>query len=345
MADIRIINPIEFEGWDDMIAPLPGSSFFHTVAWAKVLSESYNYKPAYFTLFRDDKVAGLIPVMEVNSILTGHRGVSLPFTDFCEPIVSGDLQFKEVLQELITYGRQQGWKYLELRGGQSLLPGTKPSEEVWDHTLNLSPDENNVFSALKDSTRRNVKKAIKKGVEVKILNSAEAIRNFYRLNCITRKHHGVPPQPYHFFRNVYEHVIAKDLGFVSLAFFQGKSIAGNMYFHFNEKAIYKYGASDQRYQDLRASNLVMWESIKWYCLNGFEELHFGRTELKHQGLRQFKIGWGVQEHLMSYFRYDFGKNSFVTGESRIKPFQEEVFRNTPIPLLKILGGLLYGHMA
>ena len=72
MTDIRIINPIEFEGWDDMIAPLPGSSFFHTAAWAKVLSESYNYKPTYFTLFENNRLIGLLPVMDVNSILTGQ---------------------------------------------------------------------------------------------------------------------------------------------------------------------------------------------------------------------------------------------------------------------------------
>jgi len=49
-----------------------------------------------------------------------------------------------------------------------------------------------------------------------------------------------------------------------LASHKGKNIASAVYFHFGDKAIYKYGASDRKYQHLRANNLVMWEAIRWF---------------------------------------------------------------------------------
>ena len=154
-----------------MILRLPGSSFFHTAAWAKVLSESYGYKPTYFTIFEGNRLTGCLPVMDVNSILTGRRGVSLPFTDFCEPITDDSLHFHDLFEYAKSFGKQCGWKYIELRGGHHFLSDAVPSQTFLTHTLDLLPDENKMMANLRDSTRRNIKKAVAEGVTVKVLNT------------------------------------------------------------------------------------------------------------------------------------------------------------------------------
>jgi hypothetical protein len=73
MTEIQIINPIEYPGWDELLLTSTQSTFFHTSAWAKVLSESYKYKPLYFTIIEKGMLSALIPVMEINSFLTGKR--------------------------------------------------------------------------------------------------------------------------------------------------------------------------------------------------------------------------------------------------------------------------------
>ncbi len=343
--ELRIINPLDIPDWDEQVLRLPNYSFFHSAAWAKVLSEAYKYKPTYFTFFEDNKLTALLPAMDVNSILTGHRGISLPFTDFCEPIADSNLNFRTLFEHAVSHGKKSGWKYIELRGGQTFLPDTVPSQTFLAHTMDLFPDEKKIMNNFRDSTRRNIKKAITEGVTVNILNTREAVKEFCRLNCLTRKEHGLPPQPGKFFQAIYKHIISKGHGFVALAYFQGKAIAGNIYFHFGEKAVYKYGASNKTWQHLRASNLVMWEAIRWYCRKGCEQMHFGRTEEDHQGLRQFKMGWGVQEHAVSYSKYDLRKGNFVKQKNKVTFFQNSIFCRMPVPLLKITGSLFYGHMA
>ncbi len=174
--------------------------------------------------------------------------------------------------------------------------------------------------------------------------SLEAVQVFYRLNCITRKRHGLPPQPWHFFKSVYDHVISKGHGMVALAYHKGEPIAGAIYFHFGKKALYKYGASDKRHQNLRANDLIMSEAIKWYNKNKYENFSFGRTDPNNSGLMQFKAGWGARERIIKYYKYDLKKNAFIKAAPHPKRIYNGVFNNTPIPLLKIFGSVLYKHM-
>ena len=396
----QIIDPTTYPGWDDLVCSSPNYSFFHTSSWAKTLCDSFGYSPIYFTVIENNKLRALVPLMEVNSILTCKRGVSLPFTDYCEPIIEKDNDFVHIFNNMIEYGKKRGWKYIELRGGSSLF-GVKPSafspqsseapgpslepqtlnlepvpkvprslifnpessrpapctlhpapcfsEAYLGHTLDLTKGEKKTFSGFRDSTRRNVKKAKKQGVEVKISQDAEAITEFYRLNCMTRREHGLPPQPYQFFRNVYDHVISKGRGFITLAAYSGQNIAGSIFFHFNRKGIFKYGASDKKFQNLRANNLVMWESIKWLCERGFKGLCFGRTEPENEGLKQFKNGWRPEEYSINYFKYDLKRKVFVSNNKDSERgtrnvFLHRLFQRMPIPVLNLAGRVLYRHM-
>jgi hypothetical protein len=344
MPDIRVINPIDFPGWDDMIAPLPSSSFFHTAAWARVLSESYGYRPAYFTLFDNGQIVGLLPMMEIESALTGKRGVSLPFTDYCQPMAQNERQFQDLFDAAADFGRKQNWKYLEIRGGTDYLSDRKSSEYFCRHMLDLTAMPQNIYSSLRDSTRRNIRKAQREEVAVTISTSLESLKAFHRLNAMTRKEHGLPPQPYHFFRRIYDDIISKDTGFIATASYDNIVIAANVFFCFGKEVIYKYGASDKVYQNLRANNLVMWEAIRESCDRGYERLCFGRTEPGNKGLIQFKSGWGSEEYLIKYYKFNLKKNVFMSETSVINPFYKKVFSNLPLPILKSLGRVLYRHM-
>jgi len=340
---LEILNPLELGDWDKLLLTHTNYSFFHSSAWARVLSESYKYKPLYFTTIENDKLSALIPVMEVNSFLTGRRGVSLPFTDYCEPIVPDKSCFQEITNSLIGYGKEAGWKYIEWRGGDSYFGNTTPSTFYYGHILDLNENEDELQNRFRDSTKRNIKKATKEGVDVKISNSFESLKAFYRLNCITRKHHGLPPQPFLFFKKVFEHVISRNLGHIALASRSEKIIAGAVYFHFGNKAIYKYGASDKDYQHLRPNNLVMWKAIKYYAQTGFKGFSFGRTEPGNEGLLQFKRGWGTREETINYYKYDLEKDTFI-ADQLIPKMSYKIFKKTPSPLLKLIGRLLYKHV-
>ncbi|MFO7569375.1 MAG: GNAT family N-acetyltransferase [Smithellaceae bacterium] len=343
MHDVEVLRPSDYPDWNNQLAPEAGCSFFHTAQWADVLTQSYGYRPVYFAIRDTNRIANLLAVMEVKSFLTGNRGVSLPFTDACEPIAESAAHFHALWDQAVTYGKKQRWKYLEVRGGEKYFADNLPFVTHYGHRLDLEKDTQAIYARMRESNKRNINKARKENVEVNISNSADAVKQFCRLNTLTRRKHGLPPQPRGFFKNLYDRVIAKDMGFIAVASRGDKILAANVYLHFGKEVIYKYGASDQAMQHLRANNLVMWKAIKWSCDRGFQSLSFGRTEMEHQGLMQFKSGWAANQYTLSYYRYDLQKNAFVRGSSDIHPVYKKVFEKLPAPVLNIIGHVLYRH--
>jgi len=122
-------------------------------------------------------------------------------------------------------------------------------------------------------------------------------------------------------------------------------VAAAVFFQFGKKAIYKFGASDDRFQQLRANNLVFWKAIQALAENGVVELDFGRTSLGNEGLRRFKLGWGSQESRLDYFKYDFRSKRFAKGCDRASGWQTRVMGVLPRVMCRWVGTMFYRRLA
>src|SRR5208283_739139 len=142
----QIIDPVKYPTWDDLLLTNTKCSFFHSSHWARVLQESYGYTAHYFTVINDNKLSGLIPVLEINSLFTGKRGVSLPFTDWCETIIPEEYSFQKAMREVIEYGKRFGWKSIELRSGMDMSQEIPTSSVYYGHRLNLLQGKDTLFS-------------------------------------------------------------------------------------------------------------------------------------------------------------------------------------------------------
>jgi len=341
--NLKIVNPIDIPDWDEKILIFSDYSFFHTSDWSRVIADTYNYKPFYFIIESNSSFEAAVPLMVINSRLTGNRAVSLPFTDYCPPLISDGSNFNDLQNEIVDFCKKRKLKYLEMRGGNKFFNGVQPSTFDYNHTLNLSIGENELYKNLSSNTKRNIKKSVREGITVEISNSRSALEDFYMMNCITRKKHGLPPQPKLFFENLYKYVLSQRKGFIAIGKFKDLSIAGAFYLLIGKKAIYKFGASNMEYQNLRANNLVMWEAINYCKNNGFESFCFGRTEPDNEGLRKFKLGWGTKEQVLNIYRYDLTKNDFIHIRTKTAGLHNKIFNNAPLPLLKIFGSVSYRH--
>jgi hypothetical protein len=348
---IQPVNPLSETGWDALVMTHPAYTFFHGSAWAKVLHKSYGFKPAYLVVRDRNCLLAMLPIMEVDSWFRGRRGVSLPFTDECPPMTSAAISWHALLSQAMGYGTDRHWKYLEWRGdGNHVGPGMEspaavPSLSFYGHVLDLEPGEDGLFQRFDGSVRRAIRKAQDAGVKGEISQDMASIREFYLLHCQTRRKHGLPPQPFSFFRNIHDTILSDNQGFVSLARYQDKPIAASIFFYLGKKAVYKFGASDERHQQLRGNNMAMWEAIKRLIRNGLEVLHMGRTSLANEGLRRFKLGWATQECRMEYFRYDFLTSKLAAVRDEVFGWHNRLFRIMPTCLSRLLGTLLYRHMA
>jgi len=341
---MKRVNPLTYRDWNEHVLATPQASIFHSTNWLRVLQASYGYQPYYFACFKGQQLSSLLPFMEVKSWITGTRGVSLPFSDYCEPISDENTSYPEALEQVIMAARQQKWKFFEVRGGDALLRGISPYTFYYRHLLVLDRDEAKVFSRLRSNYRTKIRKARASDLTVAILRSPEAMTEYYRLHCLTRKRQGLPPQPAGFFQHIQEYIIAKNLGFVTLVSHKGQNVASAIFFSFGNRVIYKFGASDILYQDLYPNYLLFWHIIQWLYYHDYTELCFGRSAPNNTGLVQFKDGWGTNKSRISYYKYDLKTASFVENVNHWSEAHAKIWRTMPITLLKLAGSVLYKHI-
>ena len=342
--EAQILDPLSCPRWEETISTHPGVSFFHGTAWASVLSKTYNHRPFYLLYQRARQPMALLPMMEVDSILTGRRGVSLPFTDYCAPLLFERNATVEIANDLHELGQRRAWRSFELRGSDASPAEVVPSTRFYGHSLDLSQGEETLFSGFASAVRRAIRKAERSDLVAHVAHNREAVSEFYRLHMQTRRHHGLPPQPKSFFTHIWEEVIRHKMGFVSLVALRAKTIAASMFFVLSGNAVYKFGASDKAYQSLRPSNLAMWRGIQFLCGQRAKSLHFGRTSLQHEGLRRFKLAWGTKEEVLSYFRFGMHPAGWTVSRDKAAGFHNILFSRLPLFLNRLAGTMIYPHL-
>jgi hypothetical protein len=341
---MRICDPVRNPEWDHLIALHRDAGCFHTGAWAKVLHKTYNHHPFYLRFSRGRRLAALVPIMEVCSPVTGRRGVCLPFSDTCEPLIFDPEAVELVRDRVVRFARERRWKHLEIRGGKLFQPISSSAATFYGHTLDLRRHVEQLHERFNSPLRRAIRKAERSNVSVVIGRSRHAIDDFCRLHVRTRRRHGVPPQPTSFFLNIYEHIIKPGLGFTVLAQRDSHPIAAAVFFRFGKNALYKYAASDNRFQEFRANNLVMWQGIQFLLRSGVEKLHFGRTECENGGLRRFKLSWNTEEEIIHYYRVDPLGRQCLVPPPRNSGFHKSIFSKLPLVLNQLAGSILYPHL-
>lgn len=330
--------------WKTAIASFQYPSVFHSWEWIDLLARTYRYTPVLACIGSPRTPDAVLPLLEVRSMITGCRAVSLPFTDVCEPLAHDPAASKRLMQEILELAPARGWKRVEFRGGSPVLPDAQKATNFYQHQLDLTIGEARLNKNVDSSVRRAVRKADQSAVTVEFSTSAESVNQFYQLLSLTRRRHGVPPQPFRFFAGLQQQLLAPGLGTVVLARLGSTPIAGALYLFSGKRVVYKYGASDEAYQHVRGNNLVMWRAIAAFAQQGYAELDFGRTSLDNEGLRAFKLSWGAKENISSYLVHDVGERAWIKAPDRSSGWHNKVFRQLPLPISRWIGQILYRHI-
>lgn len=339
------MNPLTYPSWDSQVPALPGFTFFHSKAWVRVLRDTYGHRPFYVCRLVDGRLQAILPVMEVTSPWTGRRGVSLPFTDACPLLESDESDQASLHDQAIKLGEVRNWRYLECKSNQRDWPGSSPVIVFYGHVVQLERQQHASFDSFQSATQRNIRRAEAAGLKITFSTCHASLRTFYALHNLTRQRRGLPPQGFAFFENIHRHVLARDHGFIVTARMNEVPVAAAIFFHQGRQAIFKFGASNYAFQDLRANNLVMWEAIKRYASAGFTHLNLGRTSLCNQGLRRFKRGFGAHEERIENCRYNLQKHAFAPENQPVKETSSYLFRCLSLPLLRLAGRILYPHLS
>lgn len=349
----RGVTRVESEipsGWSDFVARSDSATIYHDAPWLEVIARTYGFRPRYLTLTDGSgEIGAILPMFLVSSRLTGRRLISLPYTNAVGPLHRPDVDDTPLLGAAIELAREEACRYVEVRGqpGQdSIYPEYERSDYFGSFLLNLEPGRDAVRAGFDKRARRGVARAEKSGIVVRFGAELDAMRAFYQLNLLTRRKHGVPPQPYPFFQSLWETLRPRGAIEVLLAELDRRVVAGMILLTYKDRVIYAYGASDQRYLRSAPNHALFDAAIGWSIERGYRSFDFGRTSPDNQGLMEFKRQWGARCLPLPYYYWP-GRNGFVSeGEAGLKyRCFTALWRRLPLPATRILGPALYRNLA
>jgi CelD/BcsL family acetyltransferase involved in cellulose biosynthesis len=347
-VSVYLIDPVQDSRWTEFLDRHPLASVFDTAGWLEALRRTYGYDPFFLTTSAPGtELANGLPLCRVKSWLLGSRLVSLPFSDHCEPLVDRPEDLSQILSFLAQEVRRGKWKYAEVRPWKSALPADanagsfRAMQTYCFHKLDLSPSLEELFRRFHTScVQRPIRRAEREEVRYEEGTSESLLVKFYRLLLLTRRRHGMPPQPLAWFQNligclgrhVTIHVAAKN----------GQPIASILTLSFKKTIVYKYGCSDAQYHRLGGMPFLFWKTIQKAKEMALEEFDLGRSDAENSGLITFKDRLGASRSTLTYYRYPWDGTRLSADDWKLQA-AKQVLEHMPAPVLTIAGRLLYKH--
>jgi CelD/BcsL family acetyltransferase involved in cellulose biosynthesis len=346
MSDmITFLDPCSSDEWTQFIAAHPAATVFHHPAWMRVIRETYGYPMFAACLKREGRICSGIPFAEVRSALTGHRLVSLPFSDHCVPLVrENDPSLVEKLISFTRAHRSETGARVDLHAELRGMSASHLQRNHVLHTLDIRNEPCELFASFdRRTTQRSIRIAQKKNVVVRECHTKAEFEPFYGLHLKTRKRLGVPVQPKALFDNIWELMLKRGLGFALIAFHGETPLGGGVFFRFNNTVVFKYSASDMKYKAFQPSHAFIWAAIQIARERGCATFDFGRTDRSHEQLRRFKNSWNATEQDLNYTIIADRRRS-----ERLPKLQTalgHVIRHSPEFVCRLSGEVLYKHFA
>lgn len=342
------LNIIDFgvdkEKWDAFVLSHSDGTLEHHSAWLNVLTETYRHKPFCVILesIQTGEIQGLFPCIAIESFLTGRRLVSLPFTDYCDPILPG-VKGEELIDFILQ--RYPNIDYIELKLRNNHFSDFKKTQCYLTHILDLDVDLKELFNSFHNtSVRQRIKRAERNNLKFRISNCEKHLQKFYHLLTGVRRKHGLPPQPYAFYKNMWTFLRPRGFMHVPVIEHEGKIIAAAILVKFKKKFHLKYSASDYNYLKLCPNQMLIWESIKMAHKEGARYFDFGRTAHGHRSLVEFKDRWAAKRYPFTYSYYPKDRAVECSDGLSRKVFTA-VNRYLPQFVLQFQGKLIYPYMS
>jgi len=208
----------------------------------------------------------------------------------------GGIINKEIIETLKKIGRENKCIFIQIEPNiekdkitqkkiinLGLVPSTRPLFTKYTFILDLTKSEEELLKNMHPKTRYNIKLAQKKGVQVEEDSSDQTFEEYLKLTKETTQR-----QNFYAHSEKYHQLMWKTLktqnqdtnklsAHLFKATYKNEVLVTWIVFVYKDVAYYPYGASSNKYREVMASNLMMWEVIRW---------------AKKMGLKKFDM-WGA----------------------------------------------------
>lgn len=349
---LAYLDPLTDDRWDRFVGSHPYGWITHTSTWKRIVEESFDHMEGYYPALvgeQSGEIRAALPLFQVKSWLTGRKLVSIPWATIADPLVSCREDFDLLATEARTLALKLGATHLELRALQasSLVQRGDLAEgnHYLHHYLYLDRDLERLQRTFHRSCiQQRIKKSLKSGLSWRFGHQEQDLKILYAMHVKNRKSKCLPPQPYRFFRNVWQRLLPEKRVSLLIAELHGKPVASLLLFKFKERISAEVAHMDEEYRPISPNIYLFWQAILQGVDEGYRIFDFGRTAPDNLSLANFKSRWGTCTADISFFYFPQEKTRELTARyaSRYSLVQW-LCKHMPEPLLPHLGSFCYRH--
>lgn len=260
-----------------------------------------------------------VKTIRVNGqLLTIHKIPHTPFSIGYLP--KGPTPDKKLINELKKTGIEQNCIFIQLEPNiiqsskskvqsPEIKPSFHPLFTKYTFVLDLTKSEDELLKNMHPKTRYNIKVAQKHKVEVIEEANDKAFEQYLKLTKETTRRQGFFAHSENYHRLMWKNLKGK-IAHLFLAKYKNKILVAWIVFVYGDTLYYPYGASSNEHREVMASNLMMWEVIRWAKNKGLKKFDMwgalGPNPDEHDpwfGFHRFKQGYGPK-HIEFVGSYD-----------------------------------------
>lgn len=332
---LRVGRWTDPQAWDDFVLRAPDGTLAHCWEWLRIVSETYGHQVIPLASVRDGVLAGVLPLVQMNSRLFGRHLVSMPYLDTGGLCTAGDRAAEGALAsaavELATASASQ----LELRHLADRPIPLVPSLHKVTMVVDLSGGEDAVWKRIHGNRRSQVRKARRADLTTSV-HGSEALADFYRILATNLRDLGSPVHRRAFFCRIMD-AFGEDVRIV-LVHAGDIAVGAAMVFVRGDRAVMPWMGTLRPFLRQAPSQLLYWQSLCYGIARGCRVFDLGRSS-PNSGTYESKREWGAEPVQLFWHR--------LPGEPSDDDVQRwqwgiEVWRRLPVPVANIIGAAVRG---
>jgi len=329
----ELINAEDNERWDQFVLSCSKATFFHRSGWKKVIEEAFGHKTWYLYAENNGKIEGVLPLVEIKSLLFGHSISALPFCVYGGIASNSEIVRQKLESAASELAQQQQVDYLEYRNMYPVHSDWPAKDLYFTFRKPIDPDVEKNLLAIPRKQRAMVRKGIKNELKGDVDDDIERFffaysRSVHRL--------GTPVFSKKYFQLLKE--TFADQCEILTVHNDGKTLSSVMSFYFRDEVLPYYGGSTSDARTVAANDFMYWELMRRSCVNGYKLFDFGRSK-RNTGSFSFKKNWGFDAQPL-YYEYQLIKSTKIPNHNPSNPkykFFIQAWQKLPLSVANWVG--------
>jgi FemAB-related protein (PEP-CTERM system-associated) len=327
--------------WDAFVQACPEATFFHRAGWQRVIERAFGHRTHFMFVERGGQIEGVLPLVEIKSMLFGHSLASTPFCVYGGPAATSDEARDALIDAAAALAQDLGVTHLELRSQRVLRPDWHHKDLYYTFRREIFADEEKNMNAIPRKQRAMVRKGIKAGLAGEI---DEGVDRFFAAYSSSVHRLGTPVFSRAYFQALCEE-FGKDCEILTIVQADGSLVGSVMNFYFRDEVLPYYGGGLPVARDVAGNDFMYWELTRRSMQRGVKTFDFGRSKLG-TGAFDFKKNWGFEPTALPY-EYKLVKAQSVPEHNPLNPKYQlmiKCWQRMPLWLANALGPMIVKNL-